>query len=245
MSPESAIDPAHAVALAGRATIADKIRYACEHVDPPTTLGVQQWLDTYGVTTARSYASNVIDTWRREHQVGDTGDLVALSPGLLAELDALRTGSGGTDGSAAPGGANGTNGSAATNGSATNGSAANGSAATNGSTSANGSAATDGATATNGSATNGSAAGATTANGSTGGKKAKRLTGAAARSAAAKAARNAAKNGATDSTTANGAPAADSGGAVVERPDEGGAAAPGVDTLADKDSTQNMDTAVE
>jgi len=239
VSPESAIDPAHAVALAGRATIADKIRYACEHVDPPTTLEVQQWLDTYGVTTARSYASNVIDTWRREHQVGDTGDLVALSPGLLAELDALRTGSGGTDGSAAPGGTTGANGSTATNGSATNGSAA--------ATSANGSAATNGSTTNGSAAANGSAAGNGSAatNGSTGGKKAKRLTGAAARSAAAKAARDAAKNGATDSTTANGATAAGSGGAVVERSDEGGAAAPGVDTLADKDSTENMDTAVE
>ncbi|MCG8920282.1 tetratricopeptide repeat protein, partial [Actinokineospora sp. PR83] len=66
------IDPVHAVALAGRPTIEAKIRYACERVDPPTVLAVQQWLDTYGVTTARSYATSVVGTWQREQQAADT-----------------------------------------------------------------------------------------------------------------------------------------------------------------------------
>ncbi len=90
MSPKVDIDPEHAVALATRHTLADKIRYACERVHPPTTHEVRQWLETYGVTTARGYASSVIDTWRKENELGDTGDLVAMSPELLAELDALR-----------------------------------------------------------------------------------------------------------------------------------------------------------
>ncbi|WP_156758593.1 DUF2637 domain-containing protein [Actinokineospora pegani] len=127
MSQESALDPAHAVALAERNTIADKIRYACGQVDPPTTHEVRQFLDAYGVTTAQSYATNVIDTWRRENAVGDTGDLVALSPGLLAELDALKNGSAddpsskgaASNGSASTGaGANGASSNSSTNGSA-------------------------------------------------------------------------------------------------------------------------------
>ncbi|WP_026316697.1 DUF2637 domain-containing protein [Actinokineospora enzanensis] len=91
MSPKIDIDPEHAVALAERFSLADKIRYACRHVEPPTTLGVKQWLAAYGVTITRAYATGIINTWRGENRIGDTGDLVAMSPELLAELDALRS----------------------------------------------------------------------------------------------------------------------------------------------------------
>ncbi|GLZ41858.1 DUF2637 domain-containing protein [Actinokineospora sp. NBRC 105648] len=97
MSQKIDIDPAHAVALASRVTLADKIRYACEHVETPTTLAVKQWLDAYGVTITRSYATGIINTWRGENRIGDTGDLVAMSPELLAELDALRSTEAATD----------------------------------------------------------------------------------------------------------------------------------------------------
>ncbi|SES47215.1 DUF2637 domain-containing protein [Actinokineospora terrae] len=92
MSPKIDIDPEHAEAVAAKATLADKIRYACAQVDPPTTHAVQQWLAAYGVNgVTRAYATGIINTWRGEHKIGDTGDLVAMSPELLAELDALRS----------------------------------------------------------------------------------------------------------------------------------------------------------
>ncbi|OLR92534.1 DUF2637 domain-containing protein [Actinokineospora bangkokensis] len=218
MSQESALDPAHALALAGRATIADKIRYACEQVDPPTTHGVQQFLDAYGVTTARSYATNVIETWRRENQLGDTGDLVALSPGLLAELDALRTGTGSSNGSA----------NGATNGSSNGAADGAAKAATNGS--ANGAA----KAATNGSATNGSAKQGRAANG-TPAKARTRTKGKSTNGTAA-----------ATGATAVGAEAVAADGAAAEGvADVPVAGVPGVDTPADKDTTDNMDTAVE
>ncbi|GAA3005069.1 DUF2637 domain-containing protein [Actinokineospora diospyrosa] len=92
MSPKIDIDPEHAEAIAATVSLADKIRYACERVDPPTTHAVQQWLAAYGVNgVTRAYATGIINTWRGENRMGDTGDLVAMSPELLAELDALRS----------------------------------------------------------------------------------------------------------------------------------------------------------
>ncbi|GLW95153.1 DUF2637 domain-containing protein [Actinokineospora globicatena] len=99
MSPKIDIDPEHAEAIAAKATLADKIRYACALVEPPTTHAVQQWLAAYGVNgVTRAYATGIINTWRGEHKIGDTGDLVAMSPELLAELDALRSTEHGIDG---------------------------------------------------------------------------------------------------------------------------------------------------
>ncbi|PPK66400.1 DUF2637 domain-containing protein [Actinokineospora auranticolor] len=97
MSPKIDTDPTHTEALTALATLADKIRYACENVDPPTTLGVKQWLDAYGIHVTATYATGIINTWRGENKIGDTGDLVALSPELLAELDALRSHESATD----------------------------------------------------------------------------------------------------------------------------------------------------
>ncbi|WP_026424221.1 DUF2637 domain-containing protein [Actinokineospora inagensis] len=92
MSPQIDIEPEHAEALGGLTSIADKIRYACAQVDPPTTHAVQQWLAAYGIHgITRAYATGIISTWRGENRIGDTGDLVAMSPELLAELDALRS----------------------------------------------------------------------------------------------------------------------------------------------------------
>ncbi|PPK65267.1 DUF2637 domain-containing protein [Actinokineospora auranticolor] len=83
------LDADHAAALDALPGVADKIRYACAWVDPPTTAGVRAWLAGHGVETKRSYASSVVSKWRRERGVGDTGNLVRLTPELLAELDAL------------------------------------------------------------------------------------------------------------------------------------------------------------
>jgi hypothetical protein len=87
---QNAPEPVHLVALSGCHTLADKIRYACEHNRPnPTTATVRDWLTRYHVDTRRSYASTVVNAWRKENGLSDTGDLPALSAELLAELDAV------------------------------------------------------------------------------------------------------------------------------------------------------------
>jgi hypothetical protein len=82
-------EAADAAALAACAIQANKIRYACERNRPnPTTATVRDWLTRHGVSTRRSYVSTVVNTWRKEHGLADTGDLPTLSADLLAELDA-------------------------------------------------------------------------------------------------------------------------------------------------------------
>jgi hypothetical protein len=84
-------EPVHLAALSERSTQADKIRYACAQNRPnPTTATVRDWLTRHGVDTRRPYASTVVNAWRKERGLSDTGDLPALSADLLAELDADR-----------------------------------------------------------------------------------------------------------------------------------------------------------
>jgi hypothetical protein len=84
------IDPQHTEQLTGHTSLADKIRYACEQVSRPTTREVLEWLTDHGVQASRSYTTSVVRAWRQEKNLGDTGDLVAMTPELLAALDKLR-----------------------------------------------------------------------------------------------------------------------------------------------------------
>ena len=81
---------AEAPTLANCPSLADKIRLACEQLPNPTTNEVRQWLRANGVETRRPYASQIVNTWRRERGLSGTGDLPQLTPELLEELDALR-----------------------------------------------------------------------------------------------------------------------------------------------------------
>jgi hypothetical protein len=90
-SPSETVDqwPDHAAGLAGCKSVADKIRYACEHNRPnPTTGSVRAWLQSQGVQTRRPYASQIVNAWRREHSMTDTGELPELPEALLAKLEA-------------------------------------------------------------------------------------------------------------------------------------------------------------
>jgi hypothetical protein len=81
--------PDHTAGLSGCKSLADKIRYACEHNRPdPTTSTVRAWLQSHDVQTRRPYASQIVNAWRREHSMSDTGELPGLPEALLAQLDA-------------------------------------------------------------------------------------------------------------------------------------------------------------
>jgi CRP-like cAMP-binding protein len=84
------VSTAEAPTLANCPSLADKIRLACENLPNPTTNEVRQWLRANGVETRRPYASQIVNTWRREKGLSGTGDLPQLTPELLEELDALR-----------------------------------------------------------------------------------------------------------------------------------------------------------
>ncbi|ONI85812.1 hypothetical protein ALI144C_11885 [Actinosynnema sp. ALI-1.44] len=81
--------PKHKAALDSLRSQADKIRYACEQVPQPTTAAVREWLGLYKVRPDRSHLSSVVSAWRKQNGVGSTGELVTLTPELIAELDAI------------------------------------------------------------------------------------------------------------------------------------------------------------
>jgi hypothetical protein len=67
----NAPEPVHLVALSGCHTMADKIRYACEHNRPnPTPAAVRAWLTRYHVTTEPTYVSDVVTAWRAANNLG-------------------------------------------------------------------------------------------------------------------------------------------------------------------------------
>ncbi|WP_280393491.1 hypothetical protein [Nocardia wallacei] len=80
----------HHAALAACATKKERIRYACEQLGNPTTAEVIAWLKRYGETTSRPTTSTVVNEWKRERGLGDTGTLPKLSDDVLAELDAAK-----------------------------------------------------------------------------------------------------------------------------------------------------------
>lgn len=66
-------EPVHVVALSGCHTLADKVRYACEHNRPDPTAGaVLGWLARYGVTAPFSEVSGVVNGWRAKHSLPPT-----------------------------------------------------------------------------------------------------------------------------------------------------------------------------
>ncbi|HEV2778522.1 MAG TPA: hypothetical protein VGX25_03905 [Actinophytocola sp.] len=68
--PGHRLDPGdHQAALAGCRTLADKVRYACEHNPGATTEMIREWLDGHGVPTRnaqRPYVSTTVNAWRAE-----------------------------------------------------------------------------------------------------------------------------------------------------------------------------------
>ncbi|GHF76699.1 hypothetical protein FHX82_002602 [Amycolatopsis bartoniae] len=85
---------AHAVSLAKLKTMDEKVRYACEALDQPSTSDVLAFLMTYGVVTnpkrERSSVAAQVKKWRAERGLGATGDIPRMTPTMLAELDAGR-----------------------------------------------------------------------------------------------------------------------------------------------------------
>ena len=79
----------HRVKLAELGSIAERVRYACEfNPDGPRTDAVRQWLSAYGHDTKRPYVSTLVTGYRTSRSMSDTGDLPALTPAVMAELDA-------------------------------------------------------------------------------------------------------------------------------------------------------------
>ncbi|WP_236790994.1 hypothetical protein [Amycolatopsis sp. GM8] len=85
---------AHAARLVMLKTLDEKVRYACEALDQPSTSDVLAFLLTYGVVTnpkrERAKVAAEVTKWRQERGLGDTGDLPRLSMEMLTELDARR-----------------------------------------------------------------------------------------------------------------------------------------------------------
>jgi hypothetical protein len=82
-------DDAHMrAALADRKSRAEQIRFACEHLGTPTVADVQALLAGFGDVPTRQYTSRIVNEWRRANGLDSTGELPALTPDVLAGLDA-------------------------------------------------------------------------------------------------------------------------------------------------------------
>ncbi|MEV7624254.1 DUF2637 domain-containing protein [Actinoplanes sp. NPDC089786] len=86
-SPAIEVEPTHAAALAELTTITDRVRYACEHGPGPRTDAVRQWLAAYGIETRRPYVSTLVNGYRGNLDMTDTGEIPALTGETLADLD--------------------------------------------------------------------------------------------------------------------------------------------------------------
>jgi hypothetical protein len=82
------VSDAHRSTLIGLGTKADQIRYVCEQLGHPETSEVHAWLDTCKVTANRKYVSRIVNEWRDERGLTDTGGFPALTDDVLTELDA-------------------------------------------------------------------------------------------------------------------------------------------------------------
>lgn len=86
-------EPVHVVALSGLKTKKAQVRYACDHLVEPSTAEVVAWCHRYGVVAdpqrERSRVSTIVNEWRRERGLSDTGDVPSMSPDMLAAMDEL------------------------------------------------------------------------------------------------------------------------------------------------------------
>ncbi|WP_306358980.1 MULTISPECIES: hypothetical protein [unclassified Nocardia] len=81
----------HLAALAACPTKKERIHYACEQLGNPRTAEVIAWLKRHGETVSRPNTATVVNEWKRERGLADTGALPKLSDELLAELDSARS----------------------------------------------------------------------------------------------------------------------------------------------------------
>lgn len=77
----------HETALRERGTQVAQVAYACGVLGPEglTTAGVRTWLTDHGVEVERSYASKIVNAWRKEQGLTSTGELALLTPEMITE----------------------------------------------------------------------------------------------------------------------------------------------------------------
>ena len=82
------VTEAQRTTVTGLGSKAEQIRYICEQLGHPETSEVHAWLDACEVTASRKYVSRIVNTWRDERGLTDTGGFRALTADVLTELDA-------------------------------------------------------------------------------------------------------------------------------------------------------------
>lgn len=61
------------------------VDYACNVLDAGfTTAAIRTWLSDHGIETDRSLASKRVNKWRRDHGLTTTGEMRAITPGMIA-----------------------------------------------------------------------------------------------------------------------------------------------------------------
>lgn len=77
------VEPVHVVALSGCHTAEAKVRYACEHIRPDSSVAsVVAWLARYGVATTAAFVAPIVAQWRGENDLADQSAAVTPAPRL-------------------------------------------------------------------------------------------------------------------------------------------------------------------
>ncbi|NKY60990.1 hypothetical protein [Nocardia flavorosea] len=80
------ITDARRTEVAALSSKAEQIRHICELLGNPDTAEVHTWLEACEVDADRKYVSRIVNTWRRERGLTDTGAFAVLTDADLAEL---------------------------------------------------------------------------------------------------------------------------------------------------------------
>ncbi|MEV0344062.1 hypothetical protein AB0H49_34135 [Nocardia sp. NPDC050713] len=80
------ISEAHRTEVATLSSKAEQIRHICAILGNPDTAEVHTWLEACEVEATRKYVSRIVNAWREEHSLENTGEFRALTAADLAEL---------------------------------------------------------------------------------------------------------------------------------------------------------------
>ncbi|MGW5388196.1 hypothetical protein [Nocardia sp. NPDC003963] len=80
------ISDAHRTEVATLPTKAEQVRHICAILGNPETAEVHRWLEACEIEASRKYVSRIVNGWREENNLENTGEFQALTDADLAEL---------------------------------------------------------------------------------------------------------------------------------------------------------------
>lgn len=80
------IGEVHRAQVAALSTKAEQVRHICAILGNPETAEVHAWLEACEIEASRKYVSRIVNAWRDEHNLENTGEFRVLTDADLAEI---------------------------------------------------------------------------------------------------------------------------------------------------------------